>query len=255
MIGETEDRDPEPLRSGEWSEHELDHLRQWYGLKDDQFIARDLARPVPSIGQTARMIFNAAPTNGPWSREDVERLKLYLGSIELEMIGRMIGRSVDSIASQLVELTARLTGEALSGEELVRFKRNYGTRADEDLAIIFGRKLEVVQAKAASLCLSKDKAFLRRASGGAARTKMPRWSDQELDTLRRLYPDHSNLEIAQELERSVKSVVSKAHNMGLKKDQARLQQMGRQNVRQRYGRGRDGTAEGEGPGVEPVVGS
>ena len=194
-------------------------------------------------------VFNAAPEDGPWSSEDVERLKLYLGSIDTEMIARMIGRSVESIDAKLVELTARLTDETLGGEELVRFKRNYGTRADEDLAIIFGRKLEVVQAKAAALCLSKDKAFLRRASGGAARTKMPRWSEPELETLRRLYPDHSNLEIAQELERSVKSVVSKAHNMGLKKDQARLQQMGRQNVRQRYGRGRDGASEGEGPGA------
>ena len=44
----------------------------------------------------------------------------------------------------------------------------------------------------------------------------------------------SNLELARTLGRSVKSVVSKAHNLGLKKDRERLRQMGRENVRLRY---------------------
>ena len=65
---------------------------------------------------------------------------------------------------------------------------------------------------------------------------MPRWTDPELQVLRQLYPGESNLQIAQQLGRSVKSVVSKAHNLGLKKDKARLEEMGRQNVRLRYDR-------------------
>jgi hypothetical protein len=63
---------------------------------------------------------------------------------------------------------------------------------------------------------------------------MPRWSNAELDLLRELYPRTSNLDIAQRLQRSVKSVVSKAHHMGLKKELERLQEMGRENVRLRY---------------------
>jgi hypothetical protein len=35
----------------------------------------------------------------------------------------------------------------------------------------------------------------------------------------------------------VKSVVSKAHNLGLKKDRERLREMGRENVRLRYDNG------------------
>jgi hypothetical protein len=51
-----------------------------------------------------------------------------------------------------------------------------------------------------------------------------------------MYNTNSNLEIAQDLQRSVKSVVSKAHNLGLKKSSDRLQEMGRQNVDLRYKR-------------------
>ena len=52
--------------------------------------------------------------------------------------------------------------------------------------------------------------------------------------LRRLYPEEPNLSIAQRLNRSVKSIVSKAHHLGLRKELERLQEMGRQNVSLRY---------------------
>lgn len=236
MTGETEDRDDEAPETGRWSEEEIEHLRKWYGLKDEQFIARDLGRAPDAVHRMAREVFDAPPSDGPWSDDDVARLKKYLGALDLEMVGRIIGRTVEAIEAKIVELAAALGDSPIVGDELVRFKRVYGTRTDEDLAIVFGRKIDVIQDQAARLCLSKDKAFLRRSSGGAVKTRMPRWGADELEKLRELYPGHSNLEIAQVLGRSVKSVVSKAHNMGLKKDKARLQQMGRQNVRQRYDR-------------------
>ena len=46
----------------------------------------------------------------------------------------------------------------------------------------------------------------------------------------------ADVEIAQELRRSVKSVVSKAHHLGLKKHPVRLKEMGRENVSLRYRR-------------------
>ena len=81
--------------------------------------------------------------------------------------------------------------------------------------------------------MAKDKAFIRKISGEAS-TRMPRWSHEELEALRREYPVESNLEIARRLDRSVKSVVSKAHNLGLKKSSERLRRMGRENVSLRY---------------------
>ena len=63
---------------------------------------------------------------------------------------------------------------------------------------------------------------------------MPRWSLDDIGVLREMYSGHSNLDIAKRLNRTVKSVVSKAHDLGLKKSEERLRVMGRENVRVRY---------------------
>jgi hypothetical protein len=63
---------------------------------------------------------------------------------------------------------------------------------------------------------------------------MPRWKAQDLEVLREDYATLSNLEIARKLSRSVKSIVSKAHHLELKKSSERLRVMGRENVRARY---------------------
>lgn len=189
------------------------------------------------IRAKAEEILCREAVSGPWSPEDLETLRRYLGGVETNLLARMLGRSVEDLETKLVELATTLEDRPLSGPELILFKRQFGTRSDEDLAIIYGRTLERVQAEAARLCLSKDKAYMRRKTSGSERTRMPRWTEPELQTLRQLYPGESNLQIAQQLGRSVKSVVSKAHNLGLKKDKARLEEMGRQNVRLRYDRG------------------
>jgi hypothetical protein len=69
---------------------------------------------------------------------------------------------------------------------------------------------------------------------GSSATRMPRWDTQAIGVLVEFYPKTANLDLAQKLNRSVKSVVSKAHNLGLKKEVDRLRQMGRENVSMRY---------------------
>lgn len=185
----------------------------------------------------AEEILSREEVTGPWSAEDVETLRRYLGGVETKLLARMLGRTLEDLETKLVELATTLEDTPLTGPELIRFKRQFGTRSDEDLSIIHGRTLDRIRAEATRLCLSKDKAYMRRKTSGNERTRMPRWTEPELQILRQLYPAESNLQIAQQLGRSVKSVVSKAHNLGLKKDKARLEEMGRQNVRLRYDRG------------------
>lgn len=215
---------------------QVDTLRTWYGIRDDLFLARELGCDPDELKAAAWTLFDEPPRSGPWAEDETAVLRRYLGAVDLELLGRMIGRTRDDIESHLVDLAAGLNRAALGPDEIVQFKRLYGTRSDEDLALIFGRQLDVVKDLGSELCLSKDKVFLRRSTGGKAKTRMPRWSSEELARLADMYPEHSNLDIAQALGRSVKSVVSKAHNLGLKKDKVRLQQMGRQNVRMRYER-------------------
>lgn len=230
-----EERSASPRR-GRWSQAEIDRFKELYGLRDDNAIARELNRSVASVRMMADRVFQGEPRTGPWTHDEVKDLKRYLGATSLETVARILGRPLGEVRERLEELRQiRLTGR-WSQEEIGELKRLYGTRADEDLALIFGRGVDSIQNLAKKLCLAKDKAFLRRRSGGQRSIRMPRWRAEELEVLRELYPSHRNLDIAQRLNRSVKSVVSKAHNMGLKKDPERLREMGRENVSLRYNR-------------------
>lgn len=223
-------------RRGRWSTEEIARFKDLYGLKDELAIARELGRTIASVRNMARQLYDREPREGPWAPQEVTALKRYLGASSVETIARILARSKEDVQAQIAELArVKHTGE-WTADEVGEFKRLFGTRTDEDLAILFGRRLEEIRRQGEVLCLSKDKAFLRRLHGGKEATRMPRWTAAELDLLRDLYPRCSNLEIAQQLQRSVKSVVSKAHHLGLKKDPVRLKEMGRENVSLRYRR-------------------
>ena len=227
---------PATPRRGRWSQAEIARLKELYGLRDERAIARELGRPVASVRKLAETMFRPAVRTGPWTAREVQDLKKYIGGTTTEVIARILGRTPDEVQQQIIELRRVQQAGRWTQEEIVEFKRLYGTRTDDDLAIIFGRTIDAVKRLGARYCLAKDKAFVRRLTGSAA-TKMPRWDKAEIDRLRELYPVMSNLEIAQKLNRSVKSVVSKAHNLGLKKEVDRLREMGRENVSMRYRRG------------------
>ena len=220
-------------RRGRWSQAEIARLKELYGLRDEALIARELGRSVASVRKMAENVCRVEPRQGPWSAQEVQELKRYLGVTTPEVISRLLGRPVDEIRERVTELGRIQKDARWTRDEVVEFKRIYGTRTDEDLTRIFGRPLEEIEKLAGEFALAKDKAFLRRLKGDVA-TRMPRWQEDELRLLEEMYPLHSNLDIARRLGRSVKSVVSKAHNLGLKKDLERLRQMGRENVSHRY---------------------
>jgi DNA-binding Lrp family transcriptional regulator len=226
---------PATPRRGRWSQSEIARLKEFYGLKDERAIARELSRPVESVRKMAASLFPAAVRSGPWSAAEVAELKRYIGGATPDVIARILGRSVEDLERKVEELRSKTSGGRWTQEELVEFKRMYGTRTDQDLALIFERSVEAVKRLASKFCLAKDKAFLKKLVGPSA-SKMPRWEPAEIEKLVVLYPVEPNLGIAQKLNRSVKSVVSKAHNLGLKKVPDRLRQMGRENVSLRYKR-------------------
>jgi len=222
-------------RAGQWTGEAIARFRELYGLREESFIARELKCTVQAVRALADEVYGGPAKQGPWSTEETEQLLTYLGAADMRSLCHVVGRSQQDIENRLVALALERKDGPWSQDETARFKRLYGTRRDEDLAIIFSRSLTDVEGLANKLCIAKDKAFLRRQNkqeGGA--TRMPRWGSKDLEVLRELYPTHSNLEIARRLERSVKSVVSKAHNLGLRKDPSRLKEMGRENVSLRY---------------------
>ncbi len=224
---------PKPARRrGQWSLAEQERLKRLYGFRSDQQIARELGRSVDSVRRMARKIFQGERRVGPWSAAEVQALKDYLGVASGEKIALILRRTPEEVSWKIRDLKEERRSGPWSTEDLQRLKRLYGTRSNEDLSVILGRPVTDIEAMAAELCLAKDKSFLRRH--GEVPARMPRWSRNEVALLRRLYPTHSNLEIARQLNRTVKSVVSKAHDLGLRKSRQRLQRMGRENVRVRY---------------------
>ena len=181
----------------------------------------------------AEKLFPAIEHKGPWTANEVLRLKRYLGATTEDVIARVLGRDVEDVKKQILDLGRIQVDGDWSRDEIAELKRIYGTRTDEHLQVIFGRPQSEITAVAAKYALAKDKAFVRKLSGEAT-TRMPRWTTEELEILERDYASRSNLEIAKRLDRSVKSVVSKAHNLGLRKSSERLRKMGRENVSLRY---------------------
>jgi hypothetical protein len=62
----------------------------------------------------------------------------------------------------------------------------------------------------------------------------PRWTNEEVGLLKKLYRTHSNAEIAEIIGRKVSSVVFKGHRLGLSKGARRLKEMGRENISRRW---------------------
>ena len=111
----------------------------------------------------------------------------------------------------------------LTKEQLVQFRLLYGRRSDRELARHFGVSLAYIADTANRFALGKDKATFPGR-------RMPRWTTSEIERLIELYPDHDNLDIARRIGRTVKSVISKAHKLGLRKTADRLVEMGKENV-------------------------
>jgi DNA-binding CsgD family transcriptional regulator len=185
------------------------------------------------VRRIAKRLFPAEVKSGPWTASEAQELKRYLGATTPEVIARILGRSVEEVQAQILDLGRIQRSGSWARAEIARFKRIFGTRTDEDLSRIFGQSTDEVRRLAREHGLSKDKAFLRKLHGAPA-TRMPRWKDEELEILRSSYAAQPNLEIARRLGRSAKSVLSKAHLLGLKKSDERMREMGRENVRVRY---------------------
>lgn len=220
-------------RKGPWSQAEVDKLKRKYGKTSDGALARELNRSVESLRRMARKVFNGDAKAGPWTPSEVKALKEYWGVADMDKMELVLRRTPTDIERKARELRGQLQAGRWSAEDIQRLKRHYGTRKDEDLVVILGRPVEEIIAKASEYRLAKDKSSWRRIGDGK-RVRMPRWTPEEVSRLRELYPDTANLEIARELGRTLKSVVSKAHDLGLKKSADRLRDMGRENVEKRY---------------------
>lgn len=229
---------PAPVisRKGRWSHAEIERVKRWFGSESEAAIAKRLKRPVASVRRIILKIYDQAERRaGPWTAGEIMELKQLFGRAKLPVIARKLRRTAKDVEHRLSLLRGQVRPRPWSSQDEQELKAYYGSRDDADLTVILGRPVAQIEDKARQLCLAKDKTFQHRAQG-VSRVRMPRWSKEQLDLLEKLYPNTPNIEIARILQRSNKSVVSKANDLKLRKSSDRLRRMGQENVGLRHGR-------------------
>lgn len=229
-------RDP-PVRRGRWSRADLWEFESLFGTRPLSEIARRMRRPLATLQKLASTRFPLVQHATVWTLEHEERFTELFGAIDddLETVARALRVSVARAAE---ERDARLRGRSArpwTSEDDAFLKAHYSSRTTFALSVVLSRFEPDIEARAAHFALSKSKTFVARLRGPAS-TLMPRWTEAQIARLRERYADAPNLELARELRKSIKSVISKAHHLGLKKSAGRLAQMGAENVAVRHHR-------------------
>jgi hypothetical protein len=229
-----------PLRRGNWSVQELERLRALLPRRGVATTATLLRRSPASVQRKAIDLLRVPPRRGDWTASDDSLLRGAWGALDLRLLSVMLGRPAGEVRRRAQELRQRLRTGAWSRADQLSLKELYGTRGDDDLEVCLSRPREEILAMALRLCLAKDKRFAAQAGADRAAVpaggrRMPRWTAEQVEQLRRLYADRDNLAVARALGRTVTSVANKANLLGLRKSPLLLTDIGRLNVRSRYG--------------------
>jgi hypothetical protein len=225
---------------GPWSRTSDAILGAEYGRKRLLSLARSLQRTEALTRRRFEQLFPIVPASpeAVWTPEHEAALPDFLGMSGADTISRALRVPEDLVQARLEALKAARSSRPWTHAEDRLLVEVYGHRHDEGLSLLFTRPVEDVQQRAKELAVAKDKAY-RRAEFGASSTRMPRWTEEQYRILREMYPTFSNLEIARRIGRSLKSVTSTGHKLGLKKSEERMREMGKENIRHRYPRSKD----------------
>ncbi|MBK8978685.1 MAG: hypothetical protein IPM29_22535 [Planctomycetes bacterium] len=222
-------------RRGAWSTPERIRLRALFPRTPLVRLARLLNRSEATVLRCALELFAGEPRTGPFSADEDALLRTAWTVHDPEIVATVLRRPTAELQARVRELRAEQRCGPWNAADDRELRACHGSLPDELVALRLGRSTDDIRERAHSLRLGKDKAALR----GPEPVAMPRWTSDDLQRLRQLYPDHDNLSVARALGRSVQSVTSKATRLGLTKSLAALREMGRRNVAARLRRDGD----------------
>lgn len=214
---------------GRLSKTALTYIAENFGRKRTEDIAAYLNRREDVIRARAAALIPLR--NGMWNQEQDIALRARLGRASTEDVARSLGRSVDMVRERVKILRALSpTYTPLSRGEILEVRARYGRLTDDEIAVVFRRPPQMIEEVVKRYRLRKDKAWAFEMGG---KTDMPRWTSADVALLKKLYPMRGAVEVAAMLNRSTKSVMSKASRLGIGKTEERMREMGRENVSQR----------------------
>jgi GcrA cell cycle regulator len=190
-----------------WSLEEDQLLRTLYGTVPYQELASRLGRSVTAVIGHASYRGIAQPRTGrPWNATDDKRLRSLYGRMPNAEAARRMDRSEDAVILRAGKLgLTRETTPPWSAREDATLKRLHAAGMSyKAIAHELSRTRNAVAGRVMKLGLAATQPM-----------RAPRWTNQEMKTLRKLYGTVRNREIGSRLGRSSASVEQKARELGI----------------------------------------
>ena len=154
---------------------------------------------------------------GHWSKNEVELLKKRFPTAKTCELAKMLGRPLTAVRQKAYEMglkTKMYFDRCWSEEEIQSLKRLFPDNKTREVAAELNHSIGAVSRLASRLGLKKSKGYLK----SIGQVSEPRkWSQKEVELLKKLNYSQSRQEIAEKLGRSLATVSQKAIRLGLKK--------------------------------------
>lgn len=154
----------------------------------------------------------------PWSEEEEALLRESIGRKSYKEIAEELGRTEGSVCSKIRQL--RLSGFNYSEwdrRDLCYLRRNFSKMSLSKLSKRLGRTVHSIQKKAYRL-------GLRRDAGAPKLLPRKRWTAEDEKALREMAESMTIMEIAERMDRTENSILTRCSKLGIKVESGRKRQ-------------------------------
>lgn len=170
----------------------------------------------------------------PWTRHEMRCLRRCYMQTPTADLARELGRSTDAVATMAHQLGLRKLAACRkwTAREISLLRAQYANTSGLELAAKLDRKTHEIYTKSKALNLHKNRSFKSRFMKQQIAKNGPlygsRWTPDQTERLRQLYPDRPTKDVAAAVGHPKMSCYGMARRLGLKKNPAYLSGMLRQ---------------------------
>ncbi len=209
------------VRQPLWIQEEIDYLRQEYarhGRRSCRIIAKAIGRTHVSVRYKAAEL-GLAPQPDYWGVKELRLLDELYGTMPQAEVAKRIGRSASSVGATASKRGLSNPHAPLTTQQERAIRRQLGRRSMEDIADRLGVAVNRVRTVADRIGFRsserrRGRRFPEPPKKAPGRTRV-QWTDEEVATLRELYPTHGAAYVAAILGRARKATAEKARLMGI----------------------------------------
>ena len=149
----------------------------------------------------------------PWNRTEDDFIKINHDKMNIEEIAQRLGRTEASIRNRIYKLNPNKgtygRHKNWTKEDIDYLKKNYSEMTNKDIGKALNRSEGAVSNKAFNLSLDNGLIGINTSKSGL------RWSEKDINYLKKHYSDLSLGELAEKLKRSKRAIVNKVKELGI----------------------------------------